>query len=198
MNELSLYFSVAQAITILLHPYGEILIHDLRTGQIAAIYNNISKRKVGDESLIQDLNEYDDLPDVFPVYSKMNWDGRKMKSSSATLRDKKGKPIGLLCINLDISKWVEVQHFVDEWIGNLGNQKQNAILFKDDWKEKINTYVSEYLKSEGTSLKGLTREKKKSLIKALHKEGAFQAKHAASYVANVLNLSRATIYNYLR
>lgn len=52
MNDLAIYFSVAQAINILLHPYGEIVIHDLKTGQIAAIYNNFSKRKVGDESLI--------------------------------------------------------------------------------------------------------------------------------------------------
>ena len=198
MHDLAIYFSVAQAINILLHPYGEIVIHDLKTGQIAAIYNNFSKRKVGDESLIEDLEDYEELPDVFPVYSKMNWDGRKMKSSTATLRDKKGKPIGLLCINLDISKWEEVHHFLGEWLVGIGNQNQPAVLFKDDWREKINAYVSEYLKREGVALKALSKEKKRDLIKVLHQEGAFKAKHAASYVADVLNLSRATIYNYLR
>lgn len=198
MNDLAIYFSVAQAINILLHPYGEIVIHDLKTRQVAAIYNNFSKRKVGDESLIEDLENYEELPDVFPVYSKMNWDGRKMKSSTATLRDKKGKPIGLLCINLDISKWDEVHHFLGEWLGSAGNQNQPEVLFKDDWKEKINAYVSEFLKREEVSLKALSKEKKRELIKALHREGAFKAKNAASYVADVLDLSRATIYNYLR
>ncbi len=198
MNDLAMYFSVAQAINILLHPHGEIVIHDLKTGQIAAIYNNFSKRKVGDESLIEDLKNYEELPDVFPIYSKMNWDGRKMKSSTATLRDKKGKPIGLLCINLDISKWEEVHHFLGEWLGGVGNQNQPKVLFKDDWKEKINVYVSEFLKGEEASLKSLGKEKKRELIKALHQEGAFKAKNAASYVADVLDLSRATIYNYLR
>jgi predicted transcriptional regulator YheO len=198
MNDLAIYFSVAQAINILLHPYGEIVIHDLKTGQVAAIYNNFSKRKVGDESLIEDLEDYEELPDVFPIYSKMNWDGRKMKSSTATLRDKKGKPIGLLCINLDISKWEEVHHFLGEWLGNVGYQNQSDVLFKDDWREKINAYVSEYLKREGASLKALSKEKKRELIKALHQEGAFKAKNAASYMADVLDLSRATIYNYLR
>lgn len=198
MNDLSIYFSVAQAITTLLHPYGEVVVHDLKTGQIAAIYNNLSKRKVGDESLVEDLGNYEELPDVFPVYSKVNWDGRNMKSSTATLRNSKGKPIGLLCINLDISKWEEMQHFLGEWLGSFGNQNQPEVLFKDDWREKINSYVSEYLKREGISIKAISKEKKRELVKMLHQEGAFKAKNAAFYVADVLDLSRATIYNYLR
>lgn len=198
MNDLASYYPVAQAINMLLYPYGEVVVHDLRTGRIAAIYNNFSKRKVGDESLIEDLEEYSELPDVFPVYSKMNWDGRKMKSSTATLRDKKGKPIGLFCINIDLSKWEELHHCLGEWLGKISPQNQPAVLFKDDWREKINAYVSAYLKREGIALKALDKEKKRELINALHQEGAFKAKHAAAYVADVLDLSRATIYNYLR
>lgn len=198
MHDLTIYFSVAQAISVLLHPYGEVVIHDLKSGQIVAIFNNFSKRKVGDESLIEELEDYEELPDVFPVYSKMNWNGKRMKSSTATLRDKKGTPIGLLCINLDISKWEEVHHLLGEWLGNVGNQNQPEILFKDDWREKINVYVYEYLKKEGLTLKALSKEKKRELVNVLYQEGAFKAKHAASYVAEVLDLSRATIYNYLR
>jgi predicted transcriptional regulator YheO len=47
-------------------------------------------------------------------------------------------------------------------------------------------------------LKLLNKEKKKALVVALHREGAFTAKNAANYVADVLDLSRATIYNYLK
>lgn len=198
MSNLDLYFPVAQAISLLLHPYGEVVIHDLITGKIAAIYNNLSKRKVGDESLIEELTDYTQLPNVFPVYVKTNWDGRKMKSTTATLKDKKSNPMGLLCINLDISKWEEFRRFLNEWSSIPSLQNQPEILFKDDWREKINLYVSEYLKKEGLILRMLSKEKKQELIKALHREGAFKAKNAATYVADVLDLSRATIYNYLR
>lgn len=198
MSSLDLYFPVSQAISLLLHPHGEVVVHDLTTGKIAAIYNNLSKRKIGDDSLIEELVDYTKLPDVFPVYVKTNWDGRKMKSTTATLRDKKNNPIGLLCINLDISRWEEFRHFLNEWSIIQNPQNQPEILFKDDWREKINLYVSEYLKKEGTILKMLSKEKKQDLIKALHREGAFKAKNAATYVADVLDLSRATIYNYLR
>jgi predicted transcriptional regulator YheO len=198
MTTLEHYLPVAQAITILLHPHAEVVIHDLKTGKIAAIYNNFSKRAVGDESLIEELAEYTILPDVFPVYTKTNWDGRKMKSTTATLRDKKENPIALLCINLDISRWEQFRNFLDQWLINKDHQNQPETLFKDDWREKINLYVSEYLKKEGVILKMLSKEKKRDLIKALYREGAFKAKNAAAYVADVLDLSRATIYNYLR
>ena len=198
MTDLKEYFSVAQAITLLLQPHAEVVVHNLKTGKIVAIYNNFSKRNVGDESLIEELTDYTTLPDVFPVYTKMNWDGRKMKCSTATIRDNNKNPIGLLCINLDVSKWEEFRHLLDQWSSIQSHQKQPEVLFKDDWREKINLYVSDYLNKEGATLKMLSKEKKRDLIKALHREGAFNAKNAAIYVADVLDLSRATIYNYLR
>lgn len=198
MTALEDYLAIAQAITALLQPHAEVVIHDLKTGKIAAIFNNFSRRNVGDESLIEELNEYTSLPDVFPIYTKVNWDGRKLKSSTTTLRDKNKTPIGFLCINLDVSKWEEFRLLLDQWSNIQSYQDQTEVLFKDDWKEKINRYVSDYLNQKGLTLKMLSKEMKRDLIKALHLEGAFKAKHAATYVADVLDLSRATIYNYLR
>lgn len=186
------YYSIAQAICALLHPYGEVVIHDLKTGKIAAIFNNFSKRKVGDDSL---LDEKDELPDVFPVFSKVNWDGKTIKSCSATLKDKNGTPIGLFCINMDVSKWEQFSDLLKGWTHT---QNQPEVLFKDDWREKINLFVNDFLRQNGTTLKALSRKDKQNLVKALHREGAFKAKHAADYVAEVLDLSRATIYNYLK
>lgn len=197
MSCLNSYFSTAEAISLLFCPYAEVVLHDLNSGLIVAIYNNFSKRKVGDESLLEEIEDYNEFPNVFPVYLKTNWDGRKIKSISSTLRDQKGKAIGLLCINLDLSKWEECYQFLGNWL-NYVAQPPLAELFKDDWREKINSYVSTYLTREGTTLKLLEKEKKKALVLALYKEGAFKAKNAAHYVADVLDLSRATIYNYLK
>lgn len=197
MSHLNPYFSTAEAVSLLFYPHAEVVLHDLASGCIAAIYNNFSKRKIGDASLLEETEAYDTFPDVFPVYLKTNWDGKKIKSISSTLRDAKGKAIGLFCINLDLSKWEEFQHFLGAWINNM-TQPQPIELFKDDWREKINAYVTAYLTEQGTTLKLLNKEKKKALILALYKEGAFKAKNAAHYISDVLNLSRATIYNYLK
>ncbi len=197
-KELARYSAVAEAVSLLLYPHAEVVIHDLRTDRIAAIFNSFSKRKVGGDSCLEELNGVEETPDVYPPYFQMNWDGRRMKSVSATLRDQKGKPIGLLCINIDISKWEEMQNFLSGWLQGVSGKERPEALFKDDWREKINTYVSEFLKKEGVVLKSLSKDKKRELISALHREGAFKAKNAAAYIADVLEISRATIYNYLR
>ena len=197
-KELNKYTGVAQAVSMLLHPHAEVVLHDLSTGRIAAIYNSLSKRKVGDESLLEEEANLAELPDVFPPYSKLNWNGNKMKSVTTTIRDQKGNPIGFFCINLDLSKWEEMHHFILGWIKNTNVEEKPEVLFKDDWKEKINDFVSDYLKKEALSLKTITKDEKQELVRILHHKGAFQAKKAASYVADVLEISRATIYNYLR
>jgi len=192
------FLAIAQGISLLFYPHVEVVIHDLQTGQIAAIFNNFSKRREGDESLIEEAGNLAEMPDLFPLYFKTNWDGRSIKSISITLRDPQGKPTHLLCINLDLSKWEEIHRVILEMIQPLNKGEKPDFLFKDDWREKINCYVNEFLRKEGLALKGLTKDKKRELIRALHQEGAFQAKHAASYIAEVLEMSRATIYNYLK
>ena len=191
-SELERYRAIGEAIRLLLFPHAEVVIHDLGTGRIYALFNNFSKRKVGDESLLDELNG----EDTVAPYFKTNWDGRKMKSVSSVLRNGRGKAIGLLCVNLDISKWEEMHRFVQDFIKPVGEGPE--YLFKNDWREKINDYVTRYLKARSLNLKSLDKEETKALLHVLHKEGAFNSKNAASYIADVLNISRATVYNYLK
>ena len=194
--KLDYYKSVAEAVSVLLFPHAEVVIHDLKTGSIAAIFNNLSKRAVGDESLLDEIKNLSESQDVFPPYFKTNWDGRKMKSVTAVLRDETGKPMGLMCINLDISKWEEMHRFILDLIKP--TTEMPDFLFKNDWREKINIYVSTYLKQHALRLESLNKAEKQKLLFALHKEGAFETKNAASYIADVLQISRATVYNYLK
>lgn len=195
MSELDKYKPIAEAISLLLSPYAEVVIHDFKTKCIGFIANNLSKRKIGDESLLEGTEQFSNH-DVFAPYFKMNWDGRKMKAVSALLKNQAGKPIGLLCINLDISKWEQMHRFILDLIES--KVEKPDILFKNDWRERINVYVSTYLKKNGLRLESLDRTEKRKLLLELWKEGAFETKNAALYVADVLQISRATVYNYLK
>lgn len=187
------YHSIAEAISLLLYPHAEVIIHDLKSGLISAIFNPFSKRKKGDESLLDPVKKY---PDIFPPYNKMNWDGKLLRSVSITLRNNQNTPIALMCINVDLSKWNDLYQYLEKMIKV--ENAPNEILFKDDWRERINVFVTDYIKENNLNFKTLSREEKQTLVVALHKKGAFNAKNAANYVADVLDLSRATIYNYLR
>lgn len=196
-KDIKRYIPVAQAIEALLHPYAEIVLHDLKTLQIAALFNNFSKRKPGDESLLENEFLGHKLPDYFEPYYKTNWDGRKIKSTTATIRDAQGKPVGLLCINLDISNLDQIQQLINVFTEFGKPMSLPQELFSVDWREKISIFVNDYMKNNGKSLKSLSKEEKKALVHELHSQGAFNAKHAAAFVGDVLDISRATVYKYL-
>ncbi|MDU7807682.1 MAG: helix-turn-helix domain-containing protein, partial [Serratia marcescens] len=48
------------------------------------------------------------------------------------------------------------------------------------------------------ALGALSREQKRRLVSDLYHQGAFKAKSAADYIANVLSMGRATVYKHLR
>jgi len=186
----------AEAIQRLLHPHAEVVVHDLKKNKIAAIFHPFSKRRVGDSSLFSP-EEMARLEDCLGPYEKINWDGRKLKAVSSLILDEKNEAVGMLCINLDISGLEKINQLLTGFIGQEQLKAQPESLFKDDWQEKINQSVHTYLKKQHLSLKSLSRLEKKKLIEHLHKIGAFSAKNAALYIAQVLGVSRATIYNYL-
>src|SRR5690349_1263722 len=97
------YFPIAEGLATLLHPHAEVVIHDIAKNKIAAISNSFSKRKVGDESLLEEDFKIQDDTRIIGPYPRTNWDGRKLKSLTVILRSPEGEPIGLMCINLDVS-----------------------------------------------------------------------------------------------
>lgn len=195
--ELQRSISTAQAIEALLHPHAEVVLHNLATHKIVAIFNNFSGRKVGDPSLLEREVNLATFPDYFEPYYTTNWDGRKIKSTTATLRDRKGEPIGLMCINLDITRMDELQRLLAIFTDRDREKQIPRELFQDDWRDKITLFVHRYRDEQGKALKRLNKEEKKRLVHELQREGAFRAKHAAAYVGQVLEISRATVYKYL-
>jgi len=75
---------------------------------------------------------------------------------------------------------------------------QPDALFKDDWQERINTFLHTWLQARNLSLRTLKMKEKRALVEALHAQGAFEGRSGADYVANVLNMGRATVYKYLK
>jgi D-arginine utilization repressor len=191
------YLPTAEAIQRLLHPYAEVVVHDIKLNQIVAIYHRFSKRRVGDSSLFTKEEEMARLEDCVGPYEKMNWDGRKLKSVSSIIRDENNKAVGLLCINLDVSKLEKFNDLINTFISSEMLSPQPIPLFQDDWQERINKYVNVYLIEHQLTLESLNRAEKKELIEHLSKIGALSAKNSALYIAQIIGVSRATIYNYL-
>lgn len=200
LQDFSPYLTIAKAISSLLHPLAEVVIHDLKTDTIHSIFNPISKREAGDPSYLERFDfSHKNENDIIGPYSKLNFDGRTLKSISMVL--KKGKKIiGLLCINMDISAFAKHQTLLNQLltIESSAVTQEQETLFKDDLYEKINTFVQAYCREHCLSFDALRKEDKQALIFQLKEEGALKAKNATNYIAKTLNISRATVYNYLK
>ncbi|WNF45888.1 PAS domain-containing protein [Pseudomonas sp. SG20056] len=196
--ELDNYRTIADAIATLFFPHAEVVLHDLRTQKVDYIANNISKRVIGDDAALEDMLSGEIDERTIGPYEKLNWDGQKIRSVSSVLRDAAGTPIAVLCINLNISLFETAKQALELFLSSSKLVPQPDALFRDDWQERINTFLHSWLRQRQLGLNLLTREHKRELVEALHAEGAFKGKSAANYVANVLNMGRATVYKHLK
>lgn len=191
------YQPLADAVAALLHPHAEVVLHDLTTLTIAYIANNLSRRRIGDESAVDDLT-FDDSEHWIGPYEKVNWDGGRMRSVSLVHRAADGTPTGLVCINLNLSAFDAARTALTLLLENPALKPQPDSLFRDDWQERINAFLKDWLTHRGLTLAALSRSQKRELIAALEAHGAFRGRSAAPYVAQVLGLSRGTVFNHLR
>ena len=188
-------FSICDAIAAWLHPHAEVVLHDLEHDQIVRLWNNFSRRQAGDESLIDQTVQLEDDRDVYGPYIHRNWDGRQLKSISSIVRDQRGNRVGLLCFNLDISSFEQLKTFLDAFT-TVTTQMPPA-LAKHDWREHIHQTLGSFLQANHVALEALTRDQKMAAVQLLDSQHLFATRNAAQHVADILGVSRATVYNWL-
>jgi hypothetical protein len=79
-----------------------------------------------------------------------------------------------------------------EWEGEVVGGVRLALDVHD-----ITWYVSQVERDLGSTLVDLDREGKQRAVKQLNEMGAFQLRHSVEQVAEMLGVSRFTVYNYL-
>lgn len=187
---IQLYIELSSSLYALFGPLIEVVIHETKTNKIAHIIGNLSNRKVGDDSLLDELTS----SDLNQAYTKLSYNGHIIRSISIPIREA-NKIIGLMCINVDTTIFHEI-HALTSTL--LEVNKKPESLFKNDWQDRINTFIATYIKENNINYENLSNKHKKNIIYALYNNGAFQEKKSADYIAHVMHLSRATIFNYLR
>lgn len=198
MKKLDNYKTIADCIATLLFPHAEVIVHDLTSQTVVHIANNFSKRQLGDDSALDELpGDFDQASSLGP-YEKLNWNGQKIRSITSVLRDEAGKAEALLCINLNFSVLDQAREALNAFFQVSRLLPQPEALFRDDWQERINTFLHAWLAEHQLSLSLLGMKDKRALVEALYAEGAFEGRSAADYVASVLGLGRATVFKWVK
>lgn len=185
------YNLVADAITKIFSPFAEVVIHNLRSGKIQHISGNLSQRKVGDDSLIDVVNLKEE--ELGRVYEQDDLNGKVTKSISVKL-DKQY----LMCINYDVSILININKLAESLIQPIEGKEKPKSLFINDWQDSVKEFIKGYLKNKDLKLRDLSKEQIRNLILEIDDLKAFENKKSHEYVANLLGVSRATIFNYLK
>lgn len=212
-----------------LGPDYEVTLHDLdpNNSTIVAIANGrVSGRTVGSPltSMAQEMlahKEYEDS-DYRLNYNSQLSSGKTIRSSTMFLKDDSGKPVALLCINFDDTRFHDIgenlirlihpndfaqKHFFPDQhpASEPARQPEPRRPVAQSQPETTHNDVTSLMKAlfdEVAStvtipLDRLTQEERTQFIAQLHERGMFRFKGAVQYATERLSCSQASIYRYL-
>jgi predicted transcriptional regulator YheO len=138
--------------------------------------------------------------DVSDSYVTKTVSGKTLHSITTIVRNPKNKPIGLLCINVDMD--VPMQDFLRSIMPTQQNDCCAGARSPETFARNIDeTIIStiETVQAEVWSNEAISPSKRnRELVTRLQGLGIFKYKDAVLMVANHLGISRDTIYLYLR
>ncbi|MFC2008688.1 transcriptional regulator [Chloroflexota bacterium] len=135
--------------------------------------------------------------DVVGVYHTKSNRGTPLKSATVLIRNPRGKPIGMLCINMDLA--VPLVDFARELVGTVQPTEERAVEhFPISATELVASTLEEALVEANSGRRLSTRERNRLVVAQLHNRGVFRVKGAVDIIARKMGVSRYTVYNYLR
>ncbi len=182
-----------------LGPNCEIVLHDFGQPEqsIVAIANgHVTGRAVGDTLDVLGFQLLRQGPTGDLLHYRTNAkNGKVLRSSTIFLRGDDGNIFGAMCVNSDISSLLNF----NEWLRRELSSEEGLVEehFEHSVEEVLDRLITTALDSTGKQVNDLTREEKVSIVAQLEARGAFLIRYSVDRVAERLNLSKYTIYNYL-
>jgi predicted transcriptional regulator YheO len=183
--------------------YCEVVLHDfsdLEHSIVKIVNGHITGRKVGDPITdlgLRMLKSHIPPGHLCASYRTKANNGRSIKSSSILIRDTKGKIIGGLCINLDLTTYETAFDALQQICRISSDPHDIQETFETDAGKLLKNGIQEVLERRGRSLVRMSPLEKREVIKELEAKGIFLIKGAVTQVANSLGLSRVSVYKYL-
>jgi predicted transcriptional regulator YheO len=184
-------------------PLCEVVLHDLTDPEhaIIQIENNLSGRSIGDSATELGLARIVDpeFPEVIANYANRFADGRPAKSTSIGLKDKSGKYIAAICMNIDISYLQSVSAYLGELTrikspeGEIGEN-----IARRASSSEVSAKILAFSATRNRDPRALTSEDKSEILRQLVEEGALERRGAAETIATMIGVSRSNIYYYIK
>lgn len=199
---LDLLKRLADGLVAVIGSHCEVVVHDFSDLEhsVVAIAGNVTGRRPG--APVPDLSFTagelsGKTPDQINYHSRIG--PRHLQSSTIFIRDEQNCPIGAICINVDYSELLQARDLLDKLTAPIRDSSELVVsdTFARDIDELIELSVANFLhEAEIPNVETMKHEDKLRLIQAVEARGLFQIRGAVNRLADLLNVSRASIYNY--
>ena len=201
---LETYFRLADTIADLIGPHCEIVIHSFESFEksVVKIVNGHHTGRtiyspITDVGLKM-LSQFKKTGEVAPKsYFTTSKGGALLKSTTCVLAGEAGKPIGLFCININLScPFPEIIQTLMPDMANLhaGINENFSSSATDVIEQALNNAVLEVDNDPSVNQKG----RNKAITKVLLENEIFEFKEATAMVSEHLGITRHAIYKYIR
>ncbi|MFP7756306.1 transcriptional regulator [Thermodesulfobacteriota bacterium B35] len=195
---------IADGVHALFGPHCEVVIHDLADLQKSLVYmrGNVTGRHVGapaTDLLVKLLQQGTEQGDHRHNYKTVTADGRCLKSSTTIIRDSRGKPVAAFCINLDTTQYFNAIQALLPFIHDLETGKYpSKENFAQSAADTIRTLFVQAVEEIGKQPPAMSIEEKTRFIGIMKRQGVFEFKGAVEQVATLMDVTKCTVYNYLK
>ena len=194
------YIPVVEGIAALIGGHCEIVLHSLENLKHSAICianGHNTNRKVGSpltDLALRSLHQMKTDSVSQPYFTRAKTNGL-MKSIS--IRNPQQRIIGLLCININLS--VPVAEFVQGFIPTHEQEESSSeVNFASSVEELVAQTVEQTIEDVTNDRNVSNNNKNKQIVHSLFEKGIFDIKDAINQVAERLEISRHTVYLYIR
>jgi len=198
------YEAVVDGIASLIGPFCEIVLHsleDLNTSAVKIANGENTGRQVGSPITDLALRMLRDIEGSKKNFSRSYFTRAKggilMKSITVAIRNGDNRVIGLLCINvnLDASFSQVLQSFLPT---QEAEDEASSVNFASDVEELVDNTVERTIEEINADKTVSNNTKNRQIVMNLYDKGIFDIKDAINRVADRLNISKHTVYLYIR
>ena len=195
---------IADAVHALFGSNCEVVIHDLADLQQSLVYmkGDVTGRKTGAPAtnlLAKLVEQSPDEVDHQHNYKSVTADGRCLKSTTTIMKDSSGKPVAAFCINIDTTQYFNAIQALLPFIHDLDSGiYPSKETFADSTSDTVKTLFGQAVEEIGTQPAAMSIDEKTRFIDKMKQNGVFQFKGAVEQVAGLMDVTKCTVYNYLK
>ncbi|CAH0524482.1 Transcriptional regulator DauR [Vibrio hippocampi] len=198
------YEAVVDGLASLIGPFCEIVLHsleDLNTSAVKIANGENTGRQVGSPITDLALKMLKDIEGSERNFSRSYFTRAKggvfMKSITIAIRNGDNRVIGLLCINVNLDAPFSqiLQSFMPT---QEAKEAASSVNFASDVEELVDQTVERTIEDINADKSVSNNTKNRQIVMELFDKGIFDIKDAINRVADRLNISKHTVYLYIR